>query len=71
MNYTNDAPLQNTRVSDTFFGEMGLFHDKIGAISARAVTHCDLYRLTRDDFRQVHCLCTFAIGGSVQPDKGM
>jgi len=39
---------------DDYFGEFGLFNDAISSeMSVRAITHCDLYVLRRDDFDSV------------------
>ena len=37
-------------VRQDYFGEYGLFQSKQQTLSARAMTHLDTYRLTRQDF---------------------
>ena len=42
-------------VRSDYFGELGLFQNKQHLYSARAMTHCDTYSLTRADFEEVMC----------------
>ena len=49
---SDEATVSYEERSD-YFDELGLFTDKRNDMSARALTHVDLYKLTRDDFESV------------------